>query len=155
MDTLLDPSVSSYSWPTDLIDAVGFGLDELGFLAWRIEMVDGREQNTYRAIDVLSGSIEKKGSKYQLTALPGQTLETVWLTVSRWGDEASEPVVTELGGSYFPAGRAFDVILVGIEDPGLYRIEVSADIYVDDEENGGSMSLALFMRHDEIRSDAP
>jgi hypothetical protein len=126
MDAKVPAARGAYRWPTDVLDSVKLGRDELGLLAWT-DLPGSR--TVYLPLRVGAGVARPKDG-YEASLIPSVRLSEVRLTVSRLDAQGNATATLrkdeELGYGYYPAGEPTVFSTGKLGPAGFYRLTVTA-----------------------------
>ena len=148
MDTRRPAVDRKFSWPTDVLWALGMASGDLGVLAWTTEPVASVSRVVYLPVRVTRAATAQSGTGYVLSLMPGIQLEELSTALLHVSDDGRETVVrplTPLQLGYYPALRAVSLKLSKGDFPahGVYRIELVAKL-----AGGGASRSDLWLYHD-------
>jgi hypothetical protein len=129
MDTRVAADRGAYHWPTDVLDAVGLGRDDLGLLAWtEITEPGGAKREVYLPLRTGIGS-SKAEAGYAVTFVPSTKLSEVRMKVSRLEGQGKAPTVLrdeKLVDEYYANGEPAKFSTGKLGPAGFYRITITA-----------------------------
>jgi hypothetical protein len=146
MDTALSSGVGAYSWPTNVLAALGVRKSDLGVVARVFMPVGDSEREVYLPLRVGVSQAPADG-KYDLVLLSDQELSEVFITLTGLGPDGKQARIlrrnTPLGYGFYPAQRPIHVTLPEVVDKGLYVLAAGATL-----RSGGSYTLRFWFYHD-------
>lgn len=141
MDTVRPAASKSYKWPTDLLAGLGINKSDLGVVGISRVNAKGEDKEVYLPLRITQGGGPERDGGYRLVLLPGVELKEVFLTLTSSGSGKStvlknaEPV----GYGYYPADRAVEISIPGVQTKGLCHLEIGATI-----KTGGAATADLW-----------
>jgi len=132
MDAARSAASNVFQWPTDLLAAQNIRSADIGVLAWMRYPIGGVEQDVLIPLRISQrGSLPDTGA-YDLVLFPMVALREIYLSVTALGpDGRAQRVITDgepLHYGYYPPERPVHVVLRKLSDPGLYYIEIGAEL---------------------------
>lgn len=147
MDTSLPVEENKFFWSTDILSRLNLIQSDLG-LTGRVNVLLG-DKFTDMYIPVSVGYLDDKINDwefYSLSLMPGDTLKEVVynLHALNWDGEITSTIVAnkKIESSYYPAGHTFNILIDELEQNGIYKLEVFAEI-----ENRGLTSKKFTFYH--------
>jgi hypothetical protein len=147
MDAAPSAHATSFTWPTDILAALGVGTPEIGVIATGSATLDGSERDIYLPLRISSPGASStangdRSAGYRLIVLPGVEMKEVFLTLT---DRTQPKAVTikngePLGYGYYPADEPVEIPISGLRGSGFYHVEISATL----KAGGGSSSEFWF-----------
>lgn len=148
MDTVRPITEAPFRWPTGVLDALKVTREKLGVLGWITTALGGSERTVYLPLTKSAGSAEEEAKReYRLIVIPGVPLQEVYLSVAK-ADEKGNPRKfirdgKPLAFGYYPAHEPLEIPLKGFSDPGLYHVELGAQL-----RSCASTTLPFLLYHD-------
>jgi hypothetical protein len=147
MDTERAAGTKSYIWPTAVLAALGLSRPDVGVVGWTRRLVGQTMRDVFLPLHISQTGVPPANG-YQVVLLPGRELVEVYVTLATVGadgapaDSVRDGVALEYG--YYPAGRGIVIPLTGMEEPGLYYLELGATL-----RGGGVATTELWFLHSE------
>ena len=144
MDSIRPANSKSFTWPTDILSALGIARSEAGMAGIAQASIGGVLRDVYLPLRAGQGTAPPSSDAYSLTLLPSVELKEVYLTLSGPGGKKSPKIKDgdALGYGYYPAERPLEVSLPGVRSPGFYHLEVGATL-----RSGGLAAIDLWFYH--------
>jgi hypothetical protein len=144
MDTERSSGVSSFIWPTTILGNLGLSRQFLGIVAWN--EVDAGAQTRRVYVPLRVGADGPGGAGYELALVPSVELTEVFLSIAAVDADgrthrASMPR-RPLGFGYYPAQEAIRIPIVGMERPGMHRIDIAVT-----QRDGGTANAEVWFVH--------
>ena len=134
MDTLRPSGVTSYGWPTDLLERVGLSAQDVGLLSWHEVDIAGTETRLFSPI-----SFDGSFGDLEIVLVPDVALDEIYVSLVPLDEagRAGEYVFADKPLDYgvYPEERPISVKLPSLGGPGVYRAEINA-VFL----NGGTAS---------------
>jgi hypothetical protein len=148
MDAELPAAQSQWSWPAGLLAALQLGAADIGVVAWTELPAGDVARRVYLPLRVGARAGAPAAERITLVLVPGRELREAYLhlvPIDAAG-EAGAPIRSgePLGYGYYPADRRIDIELPALPAPGLYRVEVGAEL-----AGGGTIATSLILYHRE------
>jgi hypothetical protein len=134
----------SFSWPPDLLSAIGIPRQDLGIFALMQAHTPTAVHDVYLPLRLRQRGDRVGPTGYTLVIVPGVELKEVFLTLGAVGAATRELLKNgePLGYGYYPAERPLEIPVAGISKPGIYRLEIGAT-----QRNGGVTTTELWFYH--------
>ena len=153
-----------FVWRVALLNALEIGKNDLGVTAWVEGEPNGTPRVIYLPLQVRQRTTKSSDAQvpmnagdgnpitppkgqYTLIVLPGVELLEAFITVSAVNEQGAdkEPVAPTfpLEYGFYPAGRPIPVLFSLPTKPGLYRVEIGANL-----RNDGISATHFFLYHE-------
>jgi len=145
MDTVREARQRHYEWPAEVLTNLGLRRGDLGVTAWVLERVGDRERAVHVPLRVGADREPEPGGEYALIVVPGAELDEAWATLLAVDDQGRplrQLQRRKLDLGFYPAGRSFTVPIPIPREPGLYRVDLDAEL-----RNGRTASVNVFFRN--------
>lgn len=144
MDAIKSPDSDSFTWPTDIVSALGISRHDAGIVGLTEAYIDGSKRDIYLPLRVSQDDRSNRGSNYSLTLLPGMEMREVFLTLT--GPSGSRPAKIKdgeaVGYGYYPADRPIEIAVSGLQGRGFYHLEIGATL-----RTGGASAIDFWFYH--------
>ena len=146
MDSLRNPGETTFVWPIGLLAAMKIPKRDLGVVGITSYQIGATLHQVYVPLEINQKENPKSLSSYDLIIWPGVEFQEVFLSIATV-DNMGQPKKYLLDGEplrygYYPAQRAIDIPISGLEEPGIYYIEIGATL-----SSGGAHTLDLLFYH--------
>ena len=145
MDSFRPTASASYSWPTDLLAALGLGRNDLGLTASTSYQVGNTKREVFLPIRI-KGQSASKTRNYQLVLLPGVELAEVFMSLAPVKDDGSlGPFIIKdqaQQSGYNAANRTLTIRIPEVTSSGIYYLEIGAVL-----RTRGSTSTQVWFYH--------
>src|SRR5207245_3818856 len=146
MDAVRSGETHGYRWHSDVLAAQHVTRADIGVLAWTREPLGGFDRDVYVPLRIRQHHAPAATVAYDLVLYPTVALKEVYVSLATVGADGrpnrfirqGEP----LGYGYYPAERPVSVRLRDPGDPGIYYVEIGADLAA-----GGSATLRQWIYH--------
>lgn len=132
MDMVRAAEHTSYEWPTSLLAALQFRQADLGALAWADTRIGASTRSVHLPLRIGKRSEAYAPGQYRLLLMPGRRLSEVYLHLAPVrADGTLGPFVVQgepLHHGQYPAERAIAIKVTVPPVPGLYYLELGADM---------------------------
>lgn len=146
MDATAPAGKSSYGWPTAILASLGIRQRDVGMLGWEMRVIGGVAQRVYHPLRIRQQRDSQRASSYQLVILPGRQLSEVYVRLAALGKDGSLGKFIRDGAplqyGHYPAERALIIPIPAPKAPGLYYLEIGADL-----AGGGAATTQLYFYH--------
>jgi hypothetical protein len=146
MDSFRPTASASYSWPTDLLAALGLGRSDLGLTASTSYQVGNTKREVFLPIRIKGQSATTKTRNYQLVLLPGVELAEVFMSLAPVKDDGSlGPFIIKdqaQQSGYNAANRTLTIRIPEVTSSGIYYLEIGAVL-----RTRGSTSIQVWFYH--------
>lgn len=149
MDAVVPAGRSRFEWPVEVLAALRLGPADVGAVAWTtVEVPEGEPRTVYLPLRIGQPGTGPAPAVYRLLLVPAERLDEVFLTVSPLTAEgvAAAPLIAgralELG--YYPPDQATAIEIPVPAAPGLYRVDLAANLYRDPEK---TVSTSIWLYH--------
>jgi hypothetical protein len=134
----------SFTWPTDILVALGIARHEVGLTGVTSLVADGAAREIYLPLDVETDARVGKPTRYRLVLLPGVELAEIYLSLAPAAPDSVAKTTSDapVGYGYYPAERPVEIPVSGPPEPGLYHLEIGATL-----KNGGAAATNLWFYH--------
>jgi hypothetical protein len=144
MDTVRPAGDGSYHWPTDLLKALDIQRHDIGLVGWTEREFGADIRRVYIPIRVRPQGEPWQRGTHELVVIPGREIEELYLSIAQL-DVHGSLVTSILDGEplrygYYPAERPVVIPIRGLEDAGLWAIEIGARVL-----GGGVASVELWI----------
>ena len=145
MDSDRAAGAASFTWPADVLGALGLQKPELGVLAWTTRRIGDSDRTVLEPLRVRQRAAATPGP-YRLVVVPGVQLEEIFVSVAPLkpngepGPYAIDKRPAALG--YYPAGRAAAIAVQAPAAAGVYRLDLGATL----TQGGTTAVTAYFSR---------
>jgi hypothetical protein len=140
MDAIRPPALRSYKWPSDVLAAQNLRRDDIGVLAWTPYQLGSVERRIFLPLRIRQRQPADTSSAYTLVLFPTAELKEVYVSIALVGADGrpkkSIRKAKPLGYGYYGAETPVNVRLGDIQEPGIYRLEIGADL-----AEGGSAAV--------------
>jgi hypothetical protein len=147
MDAVGSATSHSFHWPSDLLAAQHISREDIGVLGWIRYSVGGVERDVYVPLRIRQHDSVPESDRYELVLFPTVELKEVYLSLAPVGSDGRPRSFIEqgkrLGYGFYPAERPVRIKLRGLGDPGLYYLEIGAELAA-----GGTVALTQWIYHD-------
>jgi hypothetical protein len=151
MDTLLPGNQLSFEWPTNILAPLTIERDDIGVTAWYLKELGGLPRTIYAPVQVWQKNPPQLPNTYRLIVVPGRELAEVYVSVAPLLDgkrSLQDLSAQALGYGQYPVDRGIEIPIERPALPGIYSVEVSADLV-----NGGVAALQFYFHNP--RDDHP
>jgi hypothetical protein len=144
MDAVESPGSNSFTWPTDIVSALGISRPDVGIVALTEADIEGNQKEIYLPLRVSQDNRFAPGGSYSLTLLPGIEMKEVYLTLT--GPSGAKPSKIKdgeaVGYGYYPAERPIEIAIPGLQSRGFYHLEIGATL-----RTGGVAAIDFWFYH--------
>ena len=143
MDAIASARAGSFTWPSDILVALGIPSHDIGVTATTRLKVGDVERDVHLPLRIAQGR-PNQGSSYRLVVLPGGELSEVFVGLSLESGGGTTVVrrAEPLRHGYYPAERPIEVLIPGVTARGFYRLEIGANTL-----RGGAATADLWFYH--------
>lgn len=154
MDARSSPGESFYHWPIHVLAGLDIASAELGVVGFNQQRVGNALREVHLPLRIRQQESAARSDAYRVVLLLGREFEEVYVSVARVGSDG-EPADflrdgERLGYGYYPAGRGTEFPISGLSEPGIYYLEIGAEL-----EAGGTVSTAIWFHHPGSRPVKP
>jgi hypothetical protein len=146
MDAVRPAGVSSFSWPTVMLDALDISKQDIGVVGWTTLRLGETEHSVYLPLNISPSRGARRANRYRLVIVPGVQLSEVFVSLATLDKAGNTQTFLQDGEplkyGFYPPHRPIDINLTHISDPGLYYVEIGATL-----QSGGSTTLAFLLYH--------
>ncbi len=146
MDTVRPPSVTSYTWPSNILTALSIPRKNIGVIGWTQYTVGETKRNVYVPLRVSQQKDPMRRGTYQLVLLPGRELKEVFVSMATVGTDGHPKAFLRDGEAleygYYPAERGIVIPISDVEAPGIYYLEIGAIL-----RSGEATAVELWFYH--------
>jgi hypothetical protein len=146
MDTVRPERSTAYRWPTGVLASLGLTGASIGLIGWTTITVQGERREVYVPLGVGEPAEGPRPTRYTLVLLPDAELSEVYVSLAALGGDGRPGTAIKrdepLRYGFYPAGRDVKIQLPLLRTPGLYRLEVGAQL-----QNGGATTTNLLFYH--------
>ena len=147
MDAVGSAASHSFRWPSDLLAAQHIAREDIGVLGWTRYALGGVNRDVYVPLRIRQHQPAPETDRYELVLFPAVELKEVYLSLAAVGPDGHPQTFIEkgkpLGYGFYPAERPVKIRLRGLRDPGIYYLEIGADLAA-----GGTAALTYWIYHD-------
>jgi hypothetical protein len=146
MDTTQSAARASYSWPTGILASLNIRRQDAGVLGWVQWDIGGIKQRVYLPLRISQQRDPVRSDSYQVVLLPGRQLSEVYIRLApvyadgRLGKLLRDGEPLQYG--HYPAERGIVIPISGAKVPGIYYLEIGADL-----AGGGVATTQLYFFH--------
>jgi hypothetical protein len=143
MDAIASAGAGSFSWPSDILLALGIASHDIGVTATTRLKVGDVERDVHLPLRIAQGK-PNQGSTYRLVVLPGGELSEIFVSLSLESGGRTTVVrnAEPLRHGYYPAERPIEVLIPGVSARGFYRLEIGASTL-----SGGAATADFWFYH--------
>lgn len=143
MDSIRNPGDTTFTWPISLLAAMKIPKRDLGVVSLTDYQLGDTLLPVYLPLQINQKKTLASASAYQLVLWPGVQLQEVYMSLATV-DQKGQPEKFLIDGEpllygYYPAQRAIDIPILGLQEPGIYYVEIGATL-----QGGGAHTLDLF-----------
>lgn len=146
MDTIMSPTITSYTWPLEILSALKIQKRDIGIVGWTQYAVGGTKKNIYIPLLISQKRKSIRSGNYQLILLPGRELSEVFVSLATVGVDGNPESFLQdgeaLGYGYYPANRGIKIPIVNLTAPGIYYLEIGATL-----RTGETSTVELWFYH--------
>jgi hypothetical protein len=147
MDAVDTGASHSFRWPSDLLAAQHISREDIGVLGWTRYSLGGVDRDVYVPLRIRQHKSAPETDRYELVLFPAVELKEVYLSLAAVGPDGRPRSFIEqgkrLGYGFYPAERPVRIRLRGLGDPGVYYLEIGAELAA-----GGTAALTYWIYHD-------
>lgn len=147
MDAVDTGASHSFRWPSDLLAAQHISREDIGVLGWTRYSLGGVDRDVYVPLRIRQHKSAPETDRYELVLFPAVELKEVYLSLAAVGPDGRPRSFIEqgkrLGYGFYPAERPVRIRLRGLGDPGVYYLEIGAEL-----AGGGTAALTYWIYHD-------
>ncbi len=133
-----------FSWPVNVLASLNIEKNDIGVVALTKDSVLGKQKDIYVPVRISQNATEgSRNSNYTITVLPGLEISEIYISIAQPEiDGRPERMIKKkekLGYGYYPADRSIDIPISGIQERGVYRMQIDATL-----RNGNSTSIEIW-----------
>jgi hypothetical protein len=143
MDAIASAGATSFTWPSELLVALGVASNDIGVTATARLKFGDIERDVHLPLRIAQGN-PGQASSYRLVVLPGAELSEVFVSLSLESNGRTSVVqrAEPLRHGYYPAGRPIEVLIASLSARGFYHLEIGASTL-----SGGATTTDLWFYH--------
>ena len=131
MDATVREGEATYTWPTDILQALSISRNELGLLGWgSYKFSNGMVKDVYLPLRITQRPPANASSAYRIVIWPTQELTEVYVSVATLGADGSPKNFIldgkALGYGYYPKERGIHFDIPKPDKPGVYYLQIGA-----------------------------
>jgi hypothetical protein len=144
MDTLARSGSKTFTWPSDVLNALRLSREEIGIVGIARTSVGETQHDIYLPLRVGQDRKASASGGYQLVLVPGVELKEIFVTLTAQHGKKSSVLKDgeALGYGFYPAERPVAIPISGVRDRGVYHLEIGATL-----RSGGASTADLWFYH--------
>ncbi|MCP4403807.1 MAG: hypothetical protein GY801_41685 [bacterium] len=146
MDTARPSDTTSFRWPTRLLSGLDIPRRDLGVIGWMTTPIGKTTQDVFLPLRISQKGTATLSQSYRMILWPGKELTEVYISLATVETDGSIGSFIKDGEAleygYYPASMGIDVDIDGMEAPGVYYLEIGADL-----RNGGVVVIKHWFYH--------
>lgn len=143
MDTTVPVSKGNYYWPTGILASLNIQKKDIGVTGFYKQAVDNVERIVFVPLSISQDPGFPSSENYLLTVMPGVELKEVFISLAKLKSVDSYDAFIKdgdkLGYGYYPAGRSIEIPLKGLNEGGIYYLEIASEL-----KSGGTQALEFW-----------